>query len=537
MAGGRGWKLAADTAHSPAHGAQAIVAAGFGSLACGTALFLDLPEACGGQWLADARAVAEVTIARQIGTERLERCVSVAFTWRGLQRMGLSAEALASFSAPFRQGMFQQDRSRRLGDRRGEDWLDTVIEGGPVWSGNIKAPPPPRPVDPYSAGMERDNTPPDVGISTHAMVLIYADSPQNVDESVQALEAAWAPHGVGISHRLMLKIERGEGEKFGREHFGFADGLSQPLPYDRDGAVLRDGQPVTTPDKINGTPLGDFLIGYRNRNDEIAPGPLVRADVDGAPLRSQTTLPAHPRALGFLDLGRNGSYLVVRQLRQDVRRFWDSLERTAQKLRESDSTASHITAQWLAERIVGRTMDGHVLRPDGTLPAGADGYPDNDFRYFDADQHGHGCPLGSHVRRANPRDALAPTGGDKDVLLDAANNHRILRRGRNYVASGATQDSAGDVGLLFMCLNTDILRQFEFTQQTWLMNSDFATLFEEVDPLVGPDGGMTIPQDPLRRRVQVETYVQLVGGEYFFLPSLQAIDYLSALSPPDGATE
>jgi hypothetical protein len=64
------------------------------------------------------------------------------------------------------------------------------------------------------------------------------------------------------------------------------------------------------------------------------------------------------------------------------------------------------------------------------------------------------------------------------------------------------------------------------------LNSSFATLFNETDPLVGPKGNMTIPEDPLRRIVEVETYVKLVGGEYFFLPSLAALDYLQTLSAP-----
>ena len=80
-----------------------------------------------------------------------------------------------------------------------------------------------------------------------------------------------------------------------------------------------------------------------------------------------------------------------------------------------------------------------------------------------------------------------------------------------------------------MCLNTDIARQFEFIQQTWLLNPYFSTLFEETDPLLGPAGPLTIPQEPLRRVIDVDTYVKFSGGEYFFLPSMDAIDYLAKL--------
>ena len=80
-----------------------------------------------------------------------------------------------------------------------------------------------------------------------------------------------------------------------------------------------------------------------------------------------------------------------------------------------------------------------------------------------------------------------------------------------------------------MCINTDIERQFEFIQQNWLLNPHFATLFNEVDPLVGPSGPMTLPKEPLRRTVNVATYIEFIGGEYFFLPSVRALDYFETL--------
>ncbi|WP_404334805.1 hypothetical protein AB2M62_14340 [Sphingomonas sp. MMS12-HWE2-04] len=157
--------------------------------------------------------------------------------------------------------------------------------------------------------------------------------------------------------------------------------------------------------------------------------------------------------------------------------------------------------------------------------------PDNAFGFYDRDRHGMGCPMGSHVRRANPRDGLAPTPGDKQTLLDAANNHRILRRGRKYGPTIADPrvDDGKERGLLFIALNTDITRQFEFIQQTWLLNPNFAFLYDETDPLLGPKGGFTLPEKPLRRIIEVDTFVQMAGGEYFFLPSMPALNYLASL--------
>ena len=233
---------------------------------------------------------------------------------------------------------------------------------------------------------------------------------------------------------------------------------------------------------------------------------------------------------GFLNLGFNGSYMVVRELRQYVARFWQSLDDNAARIRAHDPSATNVTVDWLAERIVGRNIDGHLLCPSGLLAADEYKQPQNAFGFAELDPHGHGCPLGSHVRRANPRDGLARDLASAPALLDSVNNHRILRRGRKYGATATDRrtDDGAERGLLFICLNADIARQFEFIQQTWLLNKNFATLYDETDPLMGPKGRFTIPEQPLRRIVDVQTFIQLAGGEYFFLPSLPALRYLSS---------
>src|SRR4029077_14619196 len=67
------------------------------------------------------------------------KTAALAFTWTGLQKMGLGKDALATFSAPFREGMYQEDRLRRLGDMISGQWQETVIKGGSRWSANIPA--------------------------------------------------------------------------------------------------------------------------------------------------------------------------------------------------------------------------------------------------------------------------------------------------------------------------------------------------------------------------------------------------------------
>ena len=498
--------------------AQGLVVSGFASLPTGRALFLSFewsrsPPTGGGAWLKALEAVAPVTDAD--GEE--PRAAALALTWSGLQRMALPQEALASFDRPFQEGMFQEDRLRRLGDRRHDRWLETVVEGGPRWSGNTP------PADP-ELGERQIRTP----LSVHALLLLYTPDEPSAEQWCQQVCEALAPHNVREVHRLNLDLRFDE-HGVAREHFGFADGISQPLPYEKGAVAFSDGRPVTPQsDPWNAVPLGEVLMGHPNGNHETAPGPLVPDSKAGRDAK----LAPHAEAESFLDLGRDGSYMVVRELRQHVAQFWQALEAAAEKMRADDAAGSAaVTADWIAARVVGRDRDGHLLRPGGALPPDAYGLPENAFGFFDGDRRGYGCPLGAHVRRGNPRDGLAPTAADKTTLLEAAKNHRFLRRGRKFGPTIAQrdQDDKQDRGLLFVALSTDITRQFEFVQQTWVLNPNFARLYDETDPLIGPKGTMTIQEDPLRRIIAVDTFVQMAGGEYFFLPSLPALRYLAVL--------
>jgi deferrochelatase/peroxidase EfeB len=89
-----------------------------------------------------------------------------------------------------------------------------------------------------------------------------------------------------------------------------------------------------------------------------------------------------------------------------------------------------------------------------------------------------------------------------------------------------------------MCVNTNIRRQFEFIQQTWSNNPKFDGLYEDKDPIIGDQpadegGTFTIPERPMRRRlVQLQRFVEVRGGEYFFLPGVRALRFLGALDAP-----
>jgi deferrochelatase/peroxidase EfeB len=206
--------------------------------------------------------------------------------------------------------------------------------------------------------------------------------------------------------------------------------------------------------------------------------------------------------------------------------------------------------------MVGRSLDGEPLVP------AADG--SNAFDY-DQDPHGVRCPIGAHVRRANPRTGDYPP-GTRGVLLrvirffgfDAKARefdliastrfHRLLRRGRGYGPQLSLDQALADpppaveTGLHFICLAANIGRQFEFVQNAWIMGTRFAGLHGETDPLLGhrmpePEGepvdcfSIPRPDGPDRRLCGLPRFVHVRGGAYFFLPGIHALRYLAGQSP------
>jgi Dyp-type peroxidase family len=479
------WRLNATHAAN----AQGLLVSPFEHLPEAQALLLRLP--CGGRWLAALRVVCPITPA----TGRSSPASAIAFTATGLAAMGLDDITMRTFSRPFLGGMHQTDRQRRLSDNAA---AGTTILGGPEWGGNA----------PSHSGVAGSGTAPPTPETVHGLLLLYAETKDALAIVVDVVKAALRDNHVEIVRFFGLSLRLDE-NGIGREHFGFADGISQPVPH--GDAILTKGGARYPVDPLHGIAAGDIMMGHTDANGELAPGPVL-----------SDTLPSGTLAR-FRDLGTDGSYLVVRELRQDVAAFWDSMY-DAFGGKEPDQ------AIWVASRVVGRTMDGDVLTPEGSLAAVRNASK-NDFTYFAADPYGLGCPVGSHVRRANPRDGLAPEAGMALDLLAGANNHRILRRGRKFgpTIDDPRKDDGITRGLLFMCLNTDLVRQFEFVQQSWLLNPNFGTLLNETDPLLGPRGRFTIPAKPLRLRPTIDTFIRFAGGEYFFLPSLLALDYLQTL--------
>jgi Dyp-type peroxidase family len=325
------------------------------------------------------------------------------------------------------------------------------------------------------------------------VLLLYATDNTELTSLLEE-PAVGFPRGVQLVRRL------GTSDLRGREPFGFRDGISQPFV---EGLSKQGPQAVTVK-------FGEFVLGYPNEYGRFSEQQLL----DAAP-----------------EIGRNGSYLVLRQLRQDVRGFWRYLDVAAgsdpeQRLR-------------LAAKLVGRWPGGASLSlsPDRDDPELA---VENDFGYHHRDRHGTGCPIGAHVRRTNPRDSLDPKpGSDKSLAVNR--RHRLLRRGREYGKQLSPEEALGDPvpgeeerGLHFVCLNASIARQFEFVQGNWLNDPKFDGLYDDSDPITAPSkpygGTFTIPTDGVRERLtEVPRFVSVRGGAYFFLPGLAALRALASI--------
>lgn len=413
-------------------------------------------------------------------TGKSDNAVNLALSASGLFTIGFSA-ALGTFSRPFREGMTEPERARFLGD------IDDQAPDTWEW---------------------RDK-------EVHALLMLYADS----DKALQPLLASERRNLLTFNIRELGSLPQTvypDSNGVRREHFGFADGFSQPN--------LVDGVAVPVAQRgLHDIPAGEVVLGQINTYGDPAPGPVVASST----MADRYLLPAQLE--GFRDLGRNGTYLVIRQLEQSVAEFWKGMNGSATTL--FDDKGKPATGEWLAQKVIGRTLDGDMLVPGGSHPRTNAAAPDNDVKFFAGDRDGFGCPVGSHVRRANPRDGLAPNKSDCQDLLQASNRHRIVRRGRTYgprVTDRQTDDGEKR-GLIFVCLNSEIDRQFELVQHTWLLNPMFGGMFNEMDPMLGPAGPFTVPSPPVRQKPSLARYVTVRGGGYFFLPSLSALRFLGGV--------
>jgi len=287
-----------------------------------------------------------------------------------------------------------------------------------------------------------------------------------------------------------------QGERYRVEHFGFRDGVSQPFV----DLGLRPPPPG------GGTPRRDGTWA------PAAPGEIFLGHPDEDGLRA--IQPANK------ELRTNGTYMVFRKLAQDVVGFQHFIQASAH---------DKAPEQLLAAQMFGRWQNGAPLVRHPRQPKWygvRERHLINDFRFHTEDPHGVRCPVGSHVRRVNPRD---------QQLRDVAKRHRILRQSIPYGGElvERPEDWDGEErGLLFICYNARIDAQFEFIQREWINGGEiFGQVGLDKCPITGANNGaltdaFQIPGNPAPL-THIPRLVLTRGGDYFFVPSLDALNGLS----------
>jgi Dyp-type peroxidase family len=416
-----------------------------------------------------AAIIPDVTTAhRWQRDDRPDSTVNVAITYSGFRQLGLPDQLLARFPHAFRQPT--SARAAYLGDvgESAPDRWDDALGTGAV----------------------------------HILVTVHGSTDDEAGaarDRVVALLRDRGGHPVAQQHANALCNKR--------EHFGYADGAGQPdvegVPRLRREAPAAGGGVPLPGGGWRPVRLGEFVLGYADEDGTIVEVP-------------------HP------DLVRNGTYVVYRKLQQDVARFRQALAHAAER--------SGLPEELVAAKVVGRWRDGMPLQlspdraPEGDLSEEMTENPPNDFRFLPDDRRGDVCPRGAHIRRANPRDSLDFGGAVKAGGALTA-RHRIIRRGIPYGTEYDTAPGDPKRGLIFVCYNADIERQFEIVQSQWCNDGDAFGLGDDRDFLLaGPGSGkMTIPvRGSVPRFVPVPSDLVLTrGAEYLFAPGCRALARLA----------
>jgi Dyp-type peroxidase family len=465
---------------------QGLIVRGYKRMRFGRYIMTQVTDPSAAKWWLHAQLPHITTAMHHPSKDHdIDTCLNIAFTSKGLTALGMEQGNLENFTREFREGMTTPHRQRLLGDS---------CESAPTewrWGGPNNE-------------------------ELHLAILIFAAQENELQDYYAQIAKEITENGM----KELLHLD-GQTLEESREHFGFRDGMGQPV-------IAGSGRKGPADDVIA---TGEFIMGYKNEYGVFPDTPVV-----SAPQGDMNLLPSDAAGTGYKDLGRNGSYLVFRQLEQHVEAFWNFMnEQTKSATGETDM---HESVK-LASKMVGRWPSGAPLVkfPDAD-PGFIDN--DNDWNYHAHDKDGGKCPFGAHIRRVNPRDSFEDNGPKQSLRL--SKRHRILRRaklyGKPFAGSPVNNKPEGEVGLLFMCFNADISRQYEFIQYTWSNYPKFKTLYNDPDPLIGvcPAAGHAQPQNftiqgsPVSRTINnLQRFVTVRGGAYFFFPSLTAIRYIATL--------
>jgi Dyp-type peroxidase family len=408
--------------------------------------------------------IPHVTTGQRWENGKPQSTVNIAFTHKGLVRLGLPDATLLSFPVEFFQGMKARkeilcDTARNASENWDEVWRKDAVH---VWLG------------------------------------VNALTPAALDERCAEMERIMKQTGgARLLEAQEAKAVFIDSKPTSKEHFGFTDGFGNP---DFEGAE-RHSQPGQGKLSKEGDwiPLatGEFILGYADEAGELPVAPVPHL------------------------LANNGTFMVYRKLHQNVASFRNYLD--------AQSAAYAGGREKLAAKVVGRWRDGTPIELSPDVPSAAlaaDPQHNVNFTYG-KDRDGARCPLGAHIRRANPRDSAGFHG-------QLVNRRSIARRGLpygEYVPEGDPVSDDDDRGVIFMVLNASIFRQFEFVHQQWIEYGNDAHQGSDKDALLGNhDGrgrfliqGSADPQNPPYVCARLPQFVELRGGDYFFMPSLTAL--------------
>lgn len=482
------------------------------------------------------------------GTKRLVKphiTMNVGFSYAGLHALDLPTRTLRLLPDEFIDGM--GCRSHILGDvgASAPDTWDAAWKGQPqtthVWVS-------------LNSGGQSDGTPLPILQQWTDKIIGYATASAGGIELV----VGHGSDGQGRwqdSAALMMDLPDGTKFPCPKEHFGFTDGISDPV---------FKGQFAPEVEKI--AAQGGGKLGAGNFDPETSWSALETGEFILGHVDEGQELPVDTQPSGF---ARNGTFVAYRKLRQDVPAFDAYVaEQAALYARVTGITDANAASKTVRAKMVGRWDNGIPLMAAPTydeywtlsekyapcleiaLRKPRDDLERNlmaeyellltNFRYAD-DLDGSKCPFGAHVRRANPRDMLDPDLGKPDPhektkgtrgSSDLTKRRRFLRRGLPY------EDATGEKGVIFMAVCSSLFRQFEFVQQQWInYGLDFDS-GNDTCPLVGvrpvATGAEKHP-DSVKHVVpgaageapfiaaSIPQFVDTRGGDYYFLPSMSAI--------------
>jgi len=422
-----------------------------------------------------------------------ETCLNIGFTSKGLIALGYNNEEnMHTFSREFREGIVTAHRQRLLGD------FDSSDPSKWQWGGP-------------------NNDQVDL------ILMVFGKNDPIAENYFQSLKQKFE-QGLSVVHILNGKPLPND-----REHFGFRDGISQP--------VIK-GSNVAAAGNNNDIDAGEFVLGYKNEYGVYPDAPLVKIAQGNLDLLSNNPGGYENKSIGkpFKDMGLNGTYFVLRQLEQNVNGYWSFIKK---QTIDENGKSNNEEATKIAAKMMGRWPGGAPLIKHPEKDPGGDS-DDNSFSYKHQDEDGEKCPFGSHIRRMNPRDQFeeSPAG----ISLKLTRRHRIIRRVRSYgedfIGSAENHMPDGEVGLLFGCFNANISKQFEFIQYTWANSPKFKRLYDDPDPIIGvrecPAAGVkqnfTIPQKNANKVIpNLQSFVTVKGGAYFFFPSVTVLKFLGTI--------